>query len=251
MIELPFLNRRRLLLGLAAASSAAALPVAALAATDAVPVTENAELLRLGDILPAVAAKYETALRHMQTAFTEWNPLLPRCPVELRQSSGRNDEVERDLSGHGFSEDGHILYVTPAESFTWRREGCESALRRKRPRHPLTATEIAGLNRELVEWRRLETLALDYEAERAKVIEASGYDAAKVDHRAALETFGDLVRSIMAQPAEGMAGVIVQAQALEAWGTVPLLDQVLATVADKEGVWATRLAAAVLRIASA
>ena len=46
----------------------------------------------------------------------------------------------------------------------------------------------------------------------------------------------------MAEPAESMAGVIVQAQALQAWGTVPLLDQVLATVADKEGVWATRFA---------
>jgi hypothetical protein len=249
-IETPSLNRRRLLIGLAAASTAAAVPAAAIATAPTLPA-ENPELIRLGDMIATVAAEFHAAAQNEESVFAEWNHRLPRAPHELRQSDGGTDDVERDLSGLGISENGQLVYVIGSDWFIHRRKGCEKALRSKRPRHPLTAQQTAEIKDDLAQYRQWEATSLEYEAERQRVFDASGYAAVKAARRAALTKFGELIRAIMAEPAESMTGVIVQAQALEAWGAVPLLDQVLATVSDKEGVWATRFAAAVLRIASA
>ena len=84
MIELPFLKRRKMLLGLAAASTAA-VPVMAVAAetATAAPVTlENAELVRLGDKLPRAVKAYYASVRRVYRIVARWQPEWPLAPKE-------------------------------------------------------------------------------------------------------------------------------------------------------------------------
>ena len=70
--SIPALDRRRLLLGLAAASSAAALPSIAMAETK-VAATENPALVRLGDKLPLIKAEYLAAAEAEASIVAAWS----------------------------------------------------------------------------------------------------------------------------------------------------------------------------------
>jgi hypothetical protein len=238
------LDRRRLLIGLAAASTAAAVPVTAGAVQAA---AESAELLRLGDMLPAIADEYFDALDAEAQIFRAWNDKLPTPPDAILMGVGRHDELLRDLAGSGLQP---TRYVAPSADFTMLAEAAESTIRkgggpRKAP---------AALRPILARHREHERLAREYEAERARIVAASGYEAASARRKSALAAFQDTVRRIMAEAPIGMTGVIVQAQAIAAWGNVPVPDQLWAAVeTSKSGgaSWATTFAATLLRIATA
>jgi len=94
---------------------------------------------------------------------------------------------------------------------------------------------------ELAEHHRIATA---YEAEKARTLKVSGYKAADERMHAARKALGGLVDAVMSQPETTMAGVMVKAQAMAAWGKLPPFWTML------EGhKWGVALAASIMRVA--
>lgn len=99
---LPEINRRRLLLGLAAASTTAAAITMAPSAHSATP-DENPELVRLGNAFAAIADEYRTASDARNAIIDKWSKVWPLAPDEIildRQYDAHN-AIERDITGSG------------------------------------------------------------------------------------------------------------------------------------------------------
>jgi len=257
---LPALNRRRLLLGLAAASTAAAVPAAALATTEPAPVPENPELLCLGDMLPGVEADMIDAEADYWRIYRDWSPSWPIAPDAITWTStwGTDSKRERNILGWGMLPDGSTYnvpqpyvsdhpqprYVNTADDYRREIDELQKKLRRSRPKHPLSASEVADIEAAISMARGNLELASTYEAAKEGVKAASGIEAAIARRRTTQEALAELVGKIMAQPEQSMAGVLIKAQALAAWGNNPFHDF---HVAGTE--WPQRLAFAVLRLA--
>lgn len=241
------LNRRRLLLGLAAASTAAATS-AAIASVQ--PVTaENAELLRLGDELPAVHGRFVATTAKLQAVVRKWLPRWPSIPDAIIEARGEWvwSGLARDLTGAGQLVNGEAVRL---HSLSWL-DGEAARLRKSlvssRRRNPLPPTEVAE---RLARASKLESVADQlrvYLAECDRVREASGYEPAKARNTAALEALSALVGEIIRQPAETMDGVLIKAEALDAWQSVPKPERLFVI---KGWNWPGVLAADVLRIAA-
>ncbi len=92
------LDRRRLLLGLAAAPTAAAAP----AAVRATAPTENPKLLRLADQLDAAIAKAAAARAHKQAVIDKWWWKWPTAPDAICYGYAKHQytaEAETGLTG--------------------------------------------------------------------------------------------------------------------------------------------------------
>jgi hypothetical protein len=90
------------------------------------------------------------------------------------------------------------------------------------------------------------TAAAKYEAEKAHILKASGYTAANQRQRAASKALIAIIDQIMKQPETTMAGVVIKAEALAAWGLVADWEQYLTM---QSAHWGPALAASVLRLA--
>lgn len=267
------LDRRRLLLGLAAASTAAAAPAVAGVA----PVLENPELLRLADLLPAALAERAAATAHKAAVVAEWSPAWPIAPdaicdgyatgfstigetgltgAPMLANGERPPLPPHGLTGREWSEHVDKCRADPAAHYPrvvmsakWlasRRDDCLKKLRRQRPKHPLSPVQVAELETLAGDYSQKAALAAAYETECARIKAASGYAAAVARDKAAFDALAKLVGEIITAPAETMAGVIVKAQALAAWE------------ADRDAIihpaswsWPGAFASEVLAIASA
>jgi hypothetical protein len=90
------------------------------------------------------------------------------------------------------------------------------------------------------------TAAAKYEAEKARILRASGYEAADQRKQAAAKALIEAIDSIMAAPETAMAGVMIKAQALASWSLVEDWQRLLTIQAAK---WGPSLGASVLRLA--
>ena len=249
----PALDRRRLLMGLAAASSAAALPSIAMAEAK-VTSTENPALVRLGDALPAVAAEYLAAATAEASIVAEWSTRWPLAPEALIKPYRDDSAMERTLTGAGLIRQGQQWprpVITAAE-IQLGIDGIRQSLRRKR-RDPFGPVNWRGIKLVPDQWElalaergKLLAIAERYEADKAAVLDASGYTPAHSRMKAATQALGDMVAEIMAQPEATMLGVVVKAQALVAWGNTDLLTRWSTPGSHK---WEGQLAASVLRLA--
>lgn len=239
-----FLNtRRQMLFGLAAASTAAA--TGATATEGQKP--ENPELVALGNATFDLQSNYEEtraeALRIAKDVRRHW-PLAPE-PI---LSFGHGCLEERDVTGAGImrvvEERGKLEqvwgYGTP--------EYFEAQIQHHKDRidHIMETKSKRGLKFEQ-EWlkRSEEALPLSraYVAKIEKLKEQSGYQPARDRQEAAYEAFSDHVSKVMAMEAATMEGVVIKAQALQAWSTVDPFYKAL----NKHGVeWAEQLAGAIV-----
>lgn len=249
----PALDRRRLLLGLAAASSAAALPSIALASAR-VTATENPALVRLGDVLPAVAAEYLAAAKAEASIVAEWSTRWPLAPEALIKPYRDDSAMERTLTGAGLTRRGQQWPrpVFTAAEIRHNIDGIRQMLRRKR-RAPFGPVNWRGIKLVADQWEldlaergKLLAIAERYEADKAAVLDASGYALAHSRLKGATQALGDLVAEIMAQPEATMLGVVVKARALAAWGNTDLLTRWSTPESHR---WEGQLAASVLRLA--
>lgn len=205
------LNRRNMLLGMASASAAAASVLAAEPVAASI-VPENLELLALGEQLPAVAAEMVASGSHYWAVVSEWGPKLPRPPEALVAGYDDPHDWERDLIGFGICPDG--------ERYTGQASD-------GRPRTIMTAERLAADLRhtrrrdERAHLSDLLALARTFEAERAAVVEASGFVPVRQRQTLAMDAVADLVERIMRQRPETMVGVLIQAEALTAWSRAP------------------------------
>ena len=245
----PEINRRRLLLGLAAASTiGAAAAVVAVSAVTAAEI-ENPELVRLGDALVGIEAAYLNAAAVAAAVLAEWSPKWPAAPEALLNGCRDRDNLERDLTGQGIIRPGHqyCKSVLTAEECRDQVAYIEDVLTKTLPKAKRwRAAGRAEWEASLVEWQERHRLAVDYEQEKAAILELSAYRHAADAVSAARSTLERTVTEIMAQPESTMSGVIIKAQALAAWGKV---DQFSRFFHVNSTVWGTELANAVLRLA--
>ncbi|RWO57433.1 hypothetical protein [Mesorhizobium sp.] len=237
---LPAINRRRMLLGLAAASTAAAAITAASAAGCA--SVENPELVRLGNRLPEAAAEYRAALEEIEWIAAEWKHRWPLAPDEITLARGSYTDAERDIVGRLLKRPGEeqARCVRDVENLTailgWDR--------------PLRKNASEGMRARRADWlvRRKHELKLGkaYHAETARLRKASGIELAKARAAAAKKSLSDLVTAIMEQPGTTMEGMLIKAQA------VATFNKAIARKYPFEAeLWAAQLAASVLQLASA
>ena len=247
------LDRRRLLLGLAAASSAAALPSIAMASAE-VTVTENPALVRLGDTLPAAAAEYLAAVKAEASIVVKWSTHWPLAPDVLIKPYRDDAAMERTIDGAALTRAGQRwpMPVITAAEIQHDIDGIRLALRRKR-RDAFGPINWHGIKLVADQWEldlaargKLLAIAERHEADKAAVLDASGYTLAHSRMKAAQQALGDLVAEIMAQPEATMLGVVVKAHALAAWGNTDLLTRWSTPESHR---WEGQLAASVLRLA--
>lgn len=240
-------DRRRMLLGLAAASTAAASPVALAASAPA----ENDSLLRRGAETTALAAAYREAEAARAAIVAQWEPQWPSVPEDIR-TRHESGEVAYDLEG--LWPDEFVKYKTADHL---RQQAAEYRVPRKfrKGTSPRTiAQNAAWMEKFALKAEADAVLSEMYCAERARVREASGIMEARAKERAARLAFVSHVAKIMEIEPSTMAGVIVQAEALEALSAVPPFhrasDFSLKTLKELPA-WGERLAGSILRLARA
>ncbi|RWP23780.1 MAG: hypothetical protein EOR01_07795 [Mesorhizobium sp.] len=246
---MPEINRRRLLLGLAAASTAAAAVTVAPAHSAA--LADNPELVRLGGGLAAIAEEYRIAVAERKAIIKEWSRVWPVAPDEIisdrQYGSG---PIERDITGTGIWRPGskdRALVIVTCDDLEWELTRAKRILKGK----SIDKRSVGGLPDRAAWENELDaivaqyTAASKYEAEKARVLKASGYEAANERKHAAADALIGIINDIMAQPETTMAGVVIKAQALAQWGLVS--DWQRYTIASAD--WGPALAASVLRLA--
>jgi hypothetical protein len=213
---MPEINRRRLLLGFAAASTAAA--GVSLPATAAAPI-ENPRLIELGDKLETLESACLSARDKVHAIEAYWTPRWPKTPAALLDEG---NEVDRDFQGYVIYEPDRPriqqTYASP-DDIDWRVDNARRIVRgRTIDKRKIRGAGRAEWEQELARLSRLRPIAKRHEARRARVMKQSGYKEAKKAREIAMRNLGDLVSEAVALPATGMAGVMIKAQALAAWG---------------------------------
>lgn len=240
-------DRRRMLLGLAAASTAAAAPAAVAASAP----TENATLLRLGAETSALADAYREAEAARASIVAKWEAQWPSVPEQIRT---RNESGEVAYDFEGLWPRDFVKYKT-ADSLRQRAaEYRVPRLFRKGTSPRTIAKSAAWWEKRAQEMEADAALSEMYCAERARIRQASGIMEARAKEREARRDLVKHVASLMEIDPATMAGVIVQAEALEALSAVPALQRSVEFSLDALmalPAWGERLASSILRLARA
>jgi hypothetical protein len=237
---MPDVNRRRLLLGLASASAVAA--TVSIPQADATPM-ENPDLIRLGNELPAVEARYLNAVAAVRAIAAEWSPVWPVVPAELVGFSTRNN-VENNIFGLPVrGADGKFRTFKGAPELNEWKNMMERDLGRKQIK---CEKRRAHIRASIANHERQIAVAEKYEAECDRIVQASGIRAATRREVNAVKALANHVDAIMTLPETSMTGVMVKAQALALWGKMPSHDQNIALFQALN--WGPMFGASVVRL---
>ncbi|SDG19099.1 hypothetical protein [Pelagibacterium luteolum] len=242
-------NRRRVLLGLAAASAAATTPVAAMA--PAAPA-ENPALLNLAKQFAKAIREMKQAKAALSGCCRDWAHQWPDAPEAINATPGGWGEAAETFKGH--TERRHVL---TSDGLGTDIATVRKAIARKR-KHPERPFHVflnhsgwrAEATRddweaELEQLRDLQQIAATYEREKDFVRTASRVREISSRQCAALEAVVGVVSNIMAERPETMEGVVIQAQALDVWKA-----DGWGLMASLEEDWAGTFARNLLRIAA-
>ncbi|MAM63868.1 hypothetical protein [Maritimibacter sp. UBA3975] len=236
-------NRRNLLAGLAAASTA----VIGGAASARAPQTgeQNARLLELADELPIRKAAFLQAQEWVDRIYRETMAVWPLAPDEITcEASPFFGTLERDVAGRGIWRKGseNAMGVKTPEKLDEEVRWCAETLGRKHiRRHP---DRVEDWESRLAEAKRGRKISERYFAECERLKAASGYEKANGEAATAREALRDIVAAIIEEEETSIEGVVVKAQALAAWGAVPSFYQTFSPGASK---WGPKFADAVMR----
>lgn len=236
----PTTNRRQMLLGLAAASTAAA------TVTEA-SIAENPDLIRMGNELPAIEADHVAARAEVKRIISEYNPKWPRTPKAIIcYCSGSLDEQTIDFRGYPHDIEGHgpIRVGTP-EVFERGAERDEAEIARilttKSKRRLGFYQKSLEANRDAI------PVARKYWAEVDTIRDASGIEAALEHEGKTRERLTSHVADIMSCEERTMQGVVIKAQALVAFNSVERLYRFFEARTNE---WGNQIASAIFRQAS-
>ena len=217
--------RRKMLLGLAAASTAAATGTHA---SERV-IRENPKLVALGDDTLSLQEGYLAARAECMMIADEYASKWPLAPEPIL-AFGSGCAPEGDLTGASISR---IVDERGDFEQVWKYgtpEYFENAIKYHKSRiaHISTTKSKRGLEFEK-RWlqRSKEALPLSqkYVAQIAQLREQSGYAAARERQGEALEKLRQHVSEIIKAGASTMEGVLIKAQALVAWSHVDVFDK--------------------------
>jgi len=244
------LSRRALIAGLAAAA-ALATPASAVVAPAA---PENPALLALGDTLAECVAEFDAAVELRRATFREWAPQWPKAPESIVRQHHDQHALERDIDGYAASParsiwSSHDLAIAAYE--------LEKAISRKR-KNPLAPFSARWLDKWFMAdrpdheaaladlMRRLDD-AVAYNAARERVLSASNWGAVKDRETAAANALAAAVAAVLTEPADTLAGIIIKAEALDAYARLPPYNRAMVALNGKFAGIGSEL----LRIASA
>lgn len=248
---LPAINRRRMLLGLAAASTAAAVVTVDAVAAPA----ENPDLIRLAAELPALVKIFHDA----QRAYDEWEDgiyaLTPWAPDELTvpgtawpyDDPKQPGETEiKALGGYLWRRGEQFPRRIVVRS--WRVSGelmrAKAALRKARKNESVSDCMVA--EDEVGRLTKLLKVAAEYEKSFQEIKERASREH---KGRSTWELQGELeeyIAAIMATPDWTMEGLIIKAQALAEWDRVG--GKKMHKVPFRHGAdWHGQIAASILR----
>lgn len=240
MFNLPSanLNRRRLLLGLASATGAAVVASgvavgAADVAANGAKAAEGETLLALADKLADAVAKIKAANAAYWKMVRTWEPKWPSAPdaITLTGDAWKAGE-EKGFRERSIMPDG--TYYQPPAGDEWNKphpkprkvrkadgyavtvRAIDTYMKRRRPKHPLTAGQLIECEAERAEALDLHAIATEYEARCAEIRSLSSYEGIRDRRFAALASAHEVIGKIMAEKPLSMAGVLIQAEALEA-----------------------------------
>ncbi len=232
-------SRRQVLLGLAAASTAAATVTEASA-------SENPELVELGNQLPAIEAEYVSARRAAaqiyRDAMKNW-PLAPEEIVRFRRAS-LCGELERDVAGTGLHRqgEGDVWCIWTVEQIEATIAEYERDVARilKTKRQNRLGWHVERLN----EARKALPKARAYWRKCARIRKSCGYETASKRKHEAMDSLRDHVNAIMEAEERTMLGVVIKAQALQSWTKVETFYRSL----NSRGIdWPNQMSAAIIR----
>lgn len=211
-------TRRRMLLGLAAASTAAA--TGASAEGQAAPA-EAPELIAMGDQLGGSLAAYKSAARRVQAIGDEWGPQWP-TPADEIIDYGGGSKMHRDIHGRGIKVPGRhgedVVYVGTPEGFQKDAERHWAEYARK-----MKTKSQRGVKFERL-WAERSSAGIGpaqaYWSEVERITKASGIEPATKLATEARESLKDLVGRIVLFQEQSITGLIIKAEAMQAWGEV-------------------------------
>lgn len=256
---LPNINRRRMLLGLAAASTAAATGAVANAVeTPALP-TENPKLIALIEELPGIATAYHVAADAYRAMTKKWKAATPLAPDELTVPG--TDWPHGDPRQPGDTEaealGGYLLrsgedYPRRIIIRAWQldRKIWDARRAKRSAKKNEAVADFLAAEAEIKRLKKLLAVADDYEARFAEVkaqAHAAHEEAYPImsGRKDALERH---VAAIMNEPDHTMEGLVIKAQALAEWDRVG--DRYFDRVAYQYGQdWHGQIAASILRYA--
>ncbi len=236
-------TRRQMLLGLAAASTAAATGTAN--ANTGQPA-ENAELIQMGDQLDGKLQRYLVARDQKRAIIKKWSPQWP-TPSEEIISFGQHSKRYRGIDGagipfdRGFGEPSTVELGTP-ESFRASYEHHKAEYERK-----MATKSQRGAKFEKCRMERSRAAIAPSEAywnEVERITEVSGIESAAKAKTEAMDALRDLVGDIIQCREKTVAGLVIKAQALQAWSQV---DKFYQMVNPKAADWAAEMAATIVR----
>lgn len=235
-------TRRRMLLGLAAASTAAA--TVASAGGQAAD-TEAPELLAMGDQLGDVLSAYKSAALRVKEIGDQWGPLWP-TPADEIVSYGWGANMHRDIHGRGIKVPGRhgkdVVYVGTPESFQKSAERRWANYERK-----MQTKSQRGAKSEKF-WAEKDDAAIRpaqaYWSEVERITEESGIKSAQKAKEESREALRDLAGRIVLFHEHSITGLIIKAQALQAWGEV---DEFFRIVNPDGPAWTDAMAETIMR----
>ncbi len=237
-------TRRHMLLGLAAAATTAT----ATSATG--PTTgpkESPELLALADKLEPISQAQRDALAARDVIVKEWGPQWPVAPREIIWY-GAGSKKHADITGAGiateWSKSGltRVQNLGTPEGFAASRD---SHLREYERRNALPSKRGAMQFKTLADRdAALIEPARAYWAEVERITEVSGYEAARTRAEAAALALKEIVGAIVMFEERTIAGLVIKAQAMQAWSYAPLFQRALDLDVTK---WADAMTATIIR----
>ncbi|WP_300546546.1 hypothetical protein [Roseovarius sp.] len=236
-------TRRQMLLGLAAASTAAATGTAN---ANAVHTAENSELIQMGDQINVKLQKYLAARDQQRAIIKEWSPQWP-TPDEEIISFGQHSKMYRGIDGtaleftRSFGVTSTVELGTP-EFFRGSYEYHKAEYERKR------ATKSQRGAKSEKRWMERNWAAIApseaYWKEVKRITEVSGIEGATKAKTEAMDALGELVGNIILCREKTVAGLVIKAQALQAWSQVEKFHQM---VNPNAADWAAEMAATIVR----
>lgn len=221
---LPAINRRRMLLGLAAASTAAATVTVATAAAPA----ENPKLLALAAELPAVAAAYHAVNDEYLATYKDWDAKTPWAPDELTaigtgwpyEVPDQPGEPEKNALGGFLWRKGDdfprriVVKAWEIDSQIW-----EARREKRRAKKAGSIADFMVAETEIARLKKLYAVASAYEDQFREVkAQASAWHKEAYPLKDARhEALEKHVAAIMDEPDFTMEGLIIKAMALAEW----------------------------------
>ncbi len=240
-----FANRRRMLLGLATATAAAATGVT----TSGAPAQQEApELIALADQLDGTLAAYLAAVARVERIAKAWGPQWPVPVEEIQRWTGSSERYvdilgrPTELPAPWGKGDKRLVNVGTAECF----KNDAAKHRAEYERKMKTKSQRGAKPHKL--WMEQSAAAVApasaFWAEVKRINEASGIKAAQAEQTATRDALQSLVSRIVLFQEHTVAGLVIKAQAMQAWGNVDAFTRAFNLEAT---AWADEMAATIVR----